>query len=236
MVRAERVSSAPGRLDSPRRTFFTGTHAMTIDELTATGVAFKAIPGYSNQMAGDDGSIWSCFLVSEKGYRCRRIGSDWMRLHTYFDRKGYEHVSLLIDDRGHRTIRVHQAVLLAFIGPRPEGMQGCHGDGNPRNNRLDNLRWDTREANEMDKLRHGTTLFKDFRWPRPLKADRRKRQKRDRRRTPTPPVPKPPRRPPFEFPPGSHIPTFVPFSEEYRLYVERKNQPEGDFSRNSRSD
>lgn len=47
--------------------------------------------------------------------------------------------------------RIHRLVLEVFIGPCPEGMEACHGDGNRANNRLDNLRWDTRSANENDK-------------------------------------------------------------------------------------
>lgn len=51
---------------------------------------------------------------------------------------------------------VHRLVLAAFVGPCPEGMEGCHNDGNPLNNRLDNLRWDTPKANAQDAVRHGS--------------------------------------------------------------------------------
>lgn len=34
-------------------------------------------------------------------------------------------------------------------------MECCHNDGNPVNNRLDNLRWDTHQENQRDALRHG---------------------------------------------------------------------------------
>jgi DNA-binding NarL/FixJ family response regulator len=36
-------------------------------------------------------------------------------------------------------------------------MESCHRDGNRTNARLGNLRWDTKEANEADKIRHGTS-------------------------------------------------------------------------------
>lgn len=52
--------------------------------------------------------------------------------------------------------RVHHLVLEAFVGPCPDGMEGCHEDGDPRNNRLENLRWDTRLSNQQDSIRHGT--------------------------------------------------------------------------------
>lgn len=52
--------------------------------------------------------------------------------------------------------RIHRMVLTTFVGPCPPGMEGCHNDGDPANNRLDNLRWDTPVANAADKKRHGT--------------------------------------------------------------------------------
>lgn len=57
---------------------------------------------------------------------------------------------------GSRTRQVHALVLEAFVGPCPDGMEGCHGDGNPVDNRLANLRWDTRGNNMLDASRHGT--------------------------------------------------------------------------------
>ena len=54
------------------------------------------------------------------------------------------------------TVYVHHLVMFAFIGPRPVGMECCHYDGDPTNNRLENLRWDTPAGNAADKKRHGT--------------------------------------------------------------------------------
>lgn len=51
---------------------------------------------------------------------------------------------------------VHTLVLEAFVGPRPLGMEGCHGDGDRTNARLGNLSWGTPEKNWDDKRRHGT--------------------------------------------------------------------------------
>ncbi len=55
-----------------------------------------------------------------------------------------------------RMLAVHRLVLRAFVGPCPRGMEGCHNDGDPSNNILRNLRWDTRKGNHADKYRHGT--------------------------------------------------------------------------------
>lgn len=58
---------------------------------------------------------------------------------------------------GKNTPRVfiHHVVLTAFVGPRPSGMEGCHGPSGPGDNRLTNLRWDTRSQNQRDITRHG---------------------------------------------------------------------------------
>lgn len=54
-----------------------------------------------------------------------------------------------------RTRSVHQLVLEAFVGPRPEGMYGLHWDDDKNNNRLANLRWATPSENMMDQVRNG---------------------------------------------------------------------------------
>ena len=51
---------------------------------------------------------------------------------------------------------VHRLVLTAFVGPCPSGMEGCHNDGDRSNNRLDNLRWDSRKENNLDAVVHRT--------------------------------------------------------------------------------
>ncbi|MGI9293444.1 MAG: NUMOD4 motif-containing HNH endonuclease [Pseudomonadales bacterium] len=51
---------------------------------------------------------------------------------------------------------VHILVLEAFVGPRPDGLVACHNDGDPSNNRANNLRWDTQSANQADSIKHGT--------------------------------------------------------------------------------
>jgi exodeoxyribonuclease X len=55
-----------------------------------------------------------------------------------------------------KTFALHSVVLTAFIGPKPEGYAGCHGDRDRSNNRLSNLRWDTYASNYADIVRHGT--------------------------------------------------------------------------------
>lgn len=67
---------------------------------------------------------------------------------------GRRTVSLSRD--GHaRPRRIYLLVLEAFVGPRPPGMCGCHNDGNPSNDALVNLRWDTWSGNQQDTIEHG---------------------------------------------------------------------------------
>jgi len=57
--------------------------------------------------------------------------------------------------RNERSVAVHLLVLLAWVGPRPEGYEACHGDKGRLRNHVDNLRWDTRKANAADRVRSG---------------------------------------------------------------------------------
>ena len=67
---------------------------------------------------------------------------------------GYPFVKLIKD--GKYTGRaVHRLVLEAFIGPCPDGMQACHGDGVKTHSWLSNLRWDTPKNNCEDQRKHG---------------------------------------------------------------------------------
>lgn len=67
-------------------------------------------------------------------------------------RSGHLHVNL------HRKSRyVHQLVLEAFVGPRPDGMRHTrHMNGIPADNRVENLAWGTFSENYLDSVAHGT--------------------------------------------------------------------------------
>lgn len=53
-----------------------------------------------------------------------------------------------------QTRLVHRLVLEAFVGPAPANMEACHGDDDPANNNLENLRWGTRSENLADYRRN----------------------------------------------------------------------------------
>lgn len=75
-------------------------------------------------------------------------------LKTSTVKDGHLRVPLSKDGR-QRKFLVHRLVLAAFVGPAPEGHEGCHNNGNPADNRLANLRWDTSHENQLDTVRHG---------------------------------------------------------------------------------
>lgn len=67
---------------------------------------------------------------------------------------GYHYVCLAANSKVKR-VSVHSLVLMAFVGPRPMGMYGCHKDGDRSNNHISNLKWATPTENQADRVRHG---------------------------------------------------------------------------------
>lgn len=64
------------------------------------------------------------------------------------------HVSVVLG-RGTHGKPVHQLVLLTFVGPAPEGLEVRHINGNPSDNRLENLFYGTRTENIIDVYKTG---------------------------------------------------------------------------------
>lgn len=55
-----------------------------------------------------------------------------------------------------RNYTVHRLVMLAFVGPRPDGMVVRHIDGDFTNCHLNNLAYGTQSENMYDEVQHGT--------------------------------------------------------------------------------
>lgn len=104
----------------------------------------RPIPGFPSYGACADGAIWR---VVKKNPRI---------LKGYQDKDGYI-IHHLSEAGKSRMMRAHHLVALTFIGPKPDGMQMAHNDGNCVNNAAANLRWASSQENHDDKLRHGTT-------------------------------------------------------------------------------
>jgi len=58
------------------------------------------------------------------------------------DSSGYRRITLRKDGKNN-SLKVHSLVMLAFIGPRPDGMVTNHIDGDKQNNCLSNLEYIT---------------------------------------------------------------------------------------------
>lgn len=102
----------------------------------------------------DSGRVRSLDRVLARGHNVRGL---MLKLVSQAASGPDARQTVSIHQDGKQSTRlVHHLVLEAFVGPRPVGMEACHGDGDASNNTLSNLRWDTHRENEADKLRHGT--------------------------------------------------------------------------------
>lgn len=120
-------------------------------------VQYRDIPGFPGYRVGDDGSVWSCYVIKRIGQR-RVVSDRWKKLTPTIHRgrsegRAYLYLNLHRDGK-QTTFKVHQLVLLVFVGPRPVGFECRHLDGNPRNNYLSNLQWGTPKQNGEDRVKH----------------------------------------------------------------------------------
>ncbi len=126
------------------------------------------LPGY---WVSDHGRVFSYRTASPRILKPRIIGGgrNVIRQKTNIRGEGYPAVALCGRDH-----QVHRLVLTLFKGPCPPGQEACHNDGNPQNNHINNLRWDTRLANNADKRLHGRAAQKLN--PEMVRAIRKMRQ------------------------------------------------------------
>lgn len=123
--------------------------------ILAPGEIVKPVPGWAAYEASTEGRVFSRWTHGKGQGRRWVIGDRLRELKQAEIRAGYRAVHLCED--GNRVAAfVHQLVLVTFVGECPPGYECAHFDGNRANNRLDNLRWDTRKGNSADKRRHGT--------------------------------------------------------------------------------
>lgn len=109
------------------------------------------IPGFPDYLVSDLGRVYSSF----RGGRYLRPGRA---------SNGYPTVAL---GRGN-TRTLHSLVAEAFIGPRPEGQEVMHKDGDRTNPRASNLKYGTRKENNEQAVRDGNRKLKpkNVRWAR----------------------------------------------------------------------
>jgi hypothetical protein len=105
---------------------------------------WEAIPGWSNYEVSTLGRVRR--VTRGQGARVGRVLRPGGKVYPYV---------VLHQDGRQKQYKTAVLVLMAFVGPRPKGLECCHLDDNPQNSRLRNLRWDTHKANAKDALRNG---------------------------------------------------------------------------------
>lgn len=137
--------------------------------LPPPGETWKDIPGYEGYyQVSDRGRVQSLpRTVTRDGRPYRRLPGRALRPQS--QNSGHLHVSLC--KGGRKLCRVHRLVLEAFVGPCPPGGECLHRNGNPADNRLENLRWGTHRENQDDMARHGTSCQGERQWQARLTGD-----------------------------------------------------------------
>lgn len=115
---------------------------------------WRPIAGWQGQYEVSDlGRVRSLDRQTANGFRRGRV------LKPMPKAGGYLFVQLYKNGRQYAR-HIHALVLEAFTHARPQGMQVCHNNGDPTDNRLENLRWGTPKENHADMWLHGTRKLK----------------------------------------------------------------------------
>jgi len=120
----------------------------------------KRVPGFNGYCVTDAGVVFSQHVERNGGPLLPN--NPWVKLTGRKpDGKMANRISFRLkrDDGKQVGMQCGVIVLLSWIGVPPAGLECCHNDGDPLNNHLENLRWDTRKANAADRLKHGTDQF-----------------------------------------------------------------------------
>lgn len=123
--------------------------------MSETTERWLPIPGYEGYYEVSDlGRVrsldrWTTDRLGRRRFRRAQVLTPNFNSYT-----GRYYVNLC-RDAVPRTRPIYRLVIEAFRGPRPDGMEACHSDGDCTNDRLSNLRWDTVSENRRDTVRHG---------------------------------------------------------------------------------
>ena len=120
-------------------------------------ILWKDIPGYEGRyQVSNVGEVRSLDCVLTFAASHRRPGYTRSKKGQFLrpGRSAGGHMTVSLGQRNSRC--VHELVLIAFVGPRPPKHDCRHLNGNPADNRLENLCWGTRSENNIDAVRHGT--------------------------------------------------------------------------------
>jgi hypothetical protein len=114
---------------------------------------WKDIPGYEGKyQASNEGRIRSIDRRVRIAHGATRLMQG--RILKPAGNRYNPHLYVTLGHKAAGT-PVHQLIATTFLGPRPEGMDVRHLDGDARNNRADNLAYGTRTDNILDVYRIG---------------------------------------------------------------------------------
>jgi hypothetical protein len=116
---------------------------------------WRPVDGFPGYEVSDQGRVRSLPRVVQHGDRTKRVHGCVLRPAPSGAGRHLA-VTMVDEHRRKRTRYVHQLVLLTWVGPRPPGMEGCHGPAGIGDNGVANLRWDTHAANTLDSVADGT--------------------------------------------------------------------------------
>ena len=117
--------------------------------MTVTAERWLPVEGYEGAYeVSDQGRVRSLDRTIQTKRGPRRVAGRVLKpkLHT-----GYAQIAPGFGQCAY----VHHWVMEAFVGPRPVDTHICHTDGDPSNNHLSNLRYDTPSVNSLDAVLHG---------------------------------------------------------------------------------
>lgn len=118
---------------------------------------YKDIPGYEGlYKVSNFGNVFSYGGERKFGKITYTFPAKELKPTLY---RGYKIVNLSKNSKI-KQFKIHKLVLLAFVGQKPfKDAETRHLDGNPSNNKLDNLAYGTKSENMQDAVKHGTLVF-----------------------------------------------------------------------------
>lgn len=126
------------------------------EQVMAEEEIWKPVPGFEGYEVSDLGRARSVDrIVSHRESAGSTKALRGRILKPQRNRGGF-HVNPCVGGK-QKQVSVHVLVMRAFCGNPPDpGLDVCHNDGDSSNNKLSNLRYDTRKGNLADRWRHGT--------------------------------------------------------------------------------
>jgi hypothetical protein len=106
-----------------------------MDDLTLGGEPCRPIPGYPDYAVSASGKVWS---MKRRGWREKK---------SHADRAGYMFCQMQVPG-GRKGMSVHRMVMLAWVGPLPDGHEVNHLNRDRGDNRLENLAYVNHAENQ----------------------------------------------------------------------------------------